>query len=139
MLLIVLGFTAIAAANEPPTTPTIDGPTNGKAGVSQNYRFRSTDPDGDDIHYCIEWGCGESDCTEPHPSGEEVTASHTYVSGTFVIRVKATDSNQAESDWATLEITMPKNRVTQTPFLNFLKQHPNMFPILRLLLQRLGL
>jgi hypothetical protein len=137
MLLIVLGFTAIAAANEPPTIPTIDGPTSGKAGVSQSYKFRSTDPEGDDIVYCIEWGCGESECTDPYPSGEESTASHTYAEGKFIIRAKAIDSNQDESDWATLSITMPRNRVTQTPFLNFLEQHPNIFPILRLFLQRL--
>ncbi len=33
----------------------------------------------------------------------------------------------------------PKNIPTSTPFLNFLENHPNLFPILRLLLQRLGL
>ena len=33
-------------------------------------------------------------------------------------------------------IKKPKSREIDTPFLNFLEDHPNMFPILRLLLQR---
>ncbi|MCK5636590.1 MAG: hypothetical protein KAH91_04135, partial [Thermoplasmatales archaeon] len=32
-----------------------------------------------------------------------------------------------------------KSRTVNRPFLNFLQQHQNLFPILRLLLQRLGL
>jgi hypothetical protein len=35
---------------------------------------------------------------------------------------------------------VPRNRAHNTPFLNFLQNYPNMFPILqRLLFQRLGL
>ena len=135
MLLIALGFTAIAAANEPPSLPTIDGPTSGQANEDHDYTFTSTDADGDEIFYTIEWGCGESEVTDPHPSGVGVTAAHGYTEGDYTIRAKATDSNQSESGWATLEITMPKKKVTQMPFLNFLEQYPNMFPILRILIQ----
>ena len=137
MLMIVIGFTAIATANEPPSIPTIDGPTSGQANVDHEYTFTSTDPDGDEIFYSVEWGCGESENTDPHPSGVGAKASHAYAEGDYTIRVKATDSNQSESGWATLEITMPKKKVTQTPLLNFLEHHPNMLPILRLLTQLL--
>ena len=45
-----------ATANEPPTTPEIEGPTSGKAGVAHTYGLCSEDPDGDDITFCIDWG-----------------------------------------------------------------------------------
>ena len=37
MLMIVIGFTAIATANEPPSIPTIDGPTTGQANEEHEY------------------------------------------------------------------------------------------------------
>jgi hypothetical protein len=38
--------------------------------------------------------------------------------------------------YGTLDVTMPRNRVyTNTPFLNFLADHPNLFPIIQLLLR----
>jgi len=123
-----------AHINAPPTQPDINGPTYGKAGVPQTYTFISTDPDGDDILYSIDWGCGDSETTDFFPSDEPVKVSHTYVSGKFVISVIAIDINQAESDPSTLEITMPRNKVIYSPFLQFLQTHPNLFPILRYIL-----
>jgi hypothetical protein len=56
--------------------------------------------------------------------------------GTYTIEAKAKDIWGAESDWAELVVTMPRNRATYNIlFLWFLEQ----FPILRLLFQRLGL
>ena len=40
---------------------------------------------------------------------------------------------------ATLTVTMPRSRAINTPFQWFLQQYPNLFPILRLLFQRLVL
>jgi len=128
-------LSATVTANSPPTAPDIDGPTSGKAGVPQTYTFTSTDPDGDDISYYIEWGCGESETTDFYPSGEPATASHTYVSGTFVISVTAIDINQAESDPSTLSVSMPRNKpVLNMFFLQFLQRFPHAFPMLRQLL-----
>jgi len=135
MLLMIPVLSATVTANSPPTAPDIDGPTSGKAGVPQTYTFTSTDPDGDDISYYIEWGCGESETTDFYPSGEPATASHTYVSGTFVISVTAIDINQAESDPSTLSVSMPRNKpVLNMFFLQFLQRFPHAFPMLRQLL-----
>jgi hypothetical protein len=46
----------------------------------------------------------------------------------------AEDIYGAESDWATLEVSMPKNKIIN-PFERFLEQHPYMFPILKYLLK----
>ena len=135
MLLMIPLFASTAMANEPPTAPTIDGPTSGKAGEPLTYTFTSTDPEGDDISYLVEWGCGESENSDFVPSGEPVSISHTYVKGTYIISVIAMDINQAESDPSTLELTVPRARFVPNMFLfRFLQRFPNAFPILRQLL-----
>ncbi|GAG79513.1 unnamed protein product, partial [marine sediment metagenome] len=59
--------------------------------------------------------------------------------GTYILKAKAKDVYDEESGWGTLTVTMPRNKAINTPFLNFLQSHPNMFPLLQLLIQRLGL
>ena len=69
----------------------------------------------------------------PFASESLVNASHTWhEKGNFTIKVKAKDIIGAESDWATLEVTMPKNQQLHNWwFLQFLQNHPRMFPTLR--------
>ncbi|MCK4364638.1 MAG: PKD domain-containing protein, partial [Thermoplasmatales archaeon] len=136
-------FVVTIVENDPPNKPDIDGPTSGKAGDSYPYSFTSTDPDGDQVSYYIKWDDGSiTDWTAFQASGPPgYSESHTWdEQGTYTIEAKAKDIYGAESDWGTLTVTMPRNKAyIKTPFLNFLQSHPNLFPILRLLLQRLGL
>jgi hypothetical protein len=47
-------------------------------------------------------------------SGEETIVSHTWnTKGTYEIKVKSIDQYSAESDWAILEVTMPKSKSTE--------------------------
>jgi hypothetical protein len=32
------------------------GPTSGRVGVEYTYTFVATDPEGDNVSYCIDWG-----------------------------------------------------------------------------------
>ncbi|GAG49194.1 unnamed protein product, partial [marine sediment metagenome] len=41
--------------NDPPDTPEIYGPTRHEVGVEYEYTFVTTDPDGDEIYYYIDW------------------------------------------------------------------------------------
>jgi hypothetical protein len=92
----------------PPNTPTITGLSNGTAGTEYEYKIISTDPDGDQIYYIIDWGDNTTTKTGLYQSGEEVVVSHTWkIEGTYRLRVIAIDNNLAESDWATLTVTMP--------------------------------
>jgi len=94
--------------NNPPAKPTISGPTSGETGKSYTYTAVTTDPDGDKVFYCFDWGDGDEICTDLYNSGQEVTVSHTWNSdGDYTITVKATDENGAESEPATLKVTMP--------------------------------
>jgi hypothetical protein len=98
------------------------------------------DPDGDDIaEYIVNWGddTGDETLIGPFPSGSPVTASHTWSEqGTYSIKVKAKDIFQHESDWGTLEVTMPRDKFLQYSFiLKLLQKFPNTFPILRNILR----
>jgi PKD repeat protein len=126
--------TLIVNDNNPPNTPTITGTVSGEAGEEYDYTFNSVDPDGDNVQFYIEWGDG-NEWTEFLGSGEDITISHTWnAEDDYTIRAKAKDINGAESDWATLEVSMPKNKAINTPFIRFLEQHSHLFPILRQLL-----
>jgi hypothetical protein len=104
--------------NEVPEIPTITGDVNGNAGDEYEYTFVSTDPNGHDLYYCIDWGDGTDEiCIGPFASGEEVTSTHTWEDrDTYIIRVKARDAFDAESDWATLEVSMPHPNMRSTIF-----------------------
>ena len=120
-------------SNLPPNAPIIHGPTNGNAGTSYNYTFNSVDPEGDNISYYIKWGDGHVEIWDgPHASGAEFDIAHTYAhQGTFTIEAKTKDIYGAESDWATLEVSMPRDKATiSSLLLRFLER----FPILERLL-----
>ncbi len=125
--------------NEPPNAPNIQGETNGKHGEEYEYTFSATDPQGDDVYFWIEWGDGDVvEWYGPYNSDEEFTLSHSWTEkGGYTIRVKAKDMKESVSEWATLEVTMPKNKafIFNFPLLSWLfEQFPNAFPFLRQIL-----
>lgn len=100
--------------NTPPSLPLIDGPLKGKSGSSYEYQVVSTDIDNDNIRYCIDWGDSSKETwTKPTPSGTIVTISHIWnKTGTYTVKAKAKDDGQAETEWATLEVSMPRPHIT---------------------------
>jgi len=125
--------------NQPPNSPTITGPAEGKIKVATGYNFTTTNPDSDDVYYFIDWGNGSNiSWIGPYPSENLVTISHTWSKkGTYIIKTKAKDSNAAESDWGQLSVTMPCSyNIPFQPFLERLfERFPHAFPILRYLLR----
>jgi len=118
----------------PPTAPTIGGPSSGKPGTEYDYTFTSTDVDidlGDQVHYYIDWGDGDVEAWKgPFEPGQPATFSHTWdEKGTYEIRARAKDNLDDKSDWATLDVTMPRNRAINTPLFNFLQNHPILFQL----------
>ena len=131
----------IQETNTPPNIPTINGPPRGKPGVSYEYTFMSSDPEGTPVWYYIEWGDGtNSGWIGPYTSGHEIIVNHTWNKrGTYTIQAKAKDGYGAESGWGTLSVKMPiNNNAVYSPLLQllerFLERYPHAFPILRHLL-----
>lgn len=88
--------------SNPPHAPIITGPETGIAGEEYEYTFITTDPDGDNVSYYIEWGDDtHTTWIGPYSSGEEITASHIWnFSGNYQIRSKAKDENNVVGNWS---------------------------------------
>ena len=123
--------------DEPPETPIINGESSGKAGTVYNYIFVSNDPEEDNITYCIDWGDNTAEvCIGPYNSGVKVSANHTWSEeGDYTIKVKARDALGAESEQATLEISMPKNKAINIPL--FLQRFFQRFPMFEKILNQI--
>ena len=131
-------FSFILTGNDPPTTPLINGPATGKAGTSYTYTFTSTDPNGDQVQYYIDWDDG----TPPtwsvlQTSDTPYSSSHIWTTqGSYVIKAKTRDTKNAESILTTYSVTMPRNKpYLNTPFLQFLENLIQRFPLLARLIQ----
>ena len=96
------------AVNNPPNKPTISGPITGYANHAYNYTISATDPDNDNIKYFIDWGDQTTQQTTFESSGSIITVSHIWTKkGVYLVRVKAVDANNAESEWSdTLSVTI---------------------------------
>jgi len=136
-----LTWSWIQESNVPPGQPDLNGPTSGKVGTTYDYTFSATDSDGTDIWFYIDWGDETSTgWIGPYNSGEIITKSHIWTEqGIYTIKAKAKDGHGAESGWGTLEINMPRNKVVNKPLIKILESYPNLFPIIRQLILRLGL
>ena len=131
----VCGLTAVVIPNDPPSAPIITGPETGKPGESYTYTFTSTDPDGNQISYYIEWGDETtSSWSEFQDSGTTYTANHTWdEKGEFIIKAKAKDIYGSQSGWTEYPVTMPRYKQVINPMLlNLLRHYSNFFQILQI-------
>ena len=126
--------------NQAPDKPAIpSGTINGKINVEYAYSSSTTDANGDKLYYLFDWDDGtDSGWVGPYVSSVTASAKHTWTTkGDYEIKVKAKDTNGAESVWSDpLPVTMPRNNAFNIYplFLRFLEQYPHLFPILRQLL-----
>jgi pyrrolidone-carboxylate peptidase len=133
----------LSCVQNSPGAPTITGKKTGRAGEEYEYTFISDDPDNDEIFFYINWGDGQIEkWLGPFESGKGVVVSHIWsYFGIYKIKAIAKDTCGALSDWETLRVIMPRNRLlTNILDLHLLERFQNLFPILqRLLFQRFGL
>jgi len=114
---------------EQPDPPSISGPLTGKPRELCEYRIVTTDYQDDNVEYYVDWGDGvATGWIGPYLSGMNVTVNHTWKSkDTYTIKAKARDVNGHESDWATLEVTMPKIHI-HNPIIELLMKMLECFP-----------
>ena len=131
-----LSVIVTSGGNLPPNTPTIEGSASGKPGVQLQYTAVTTDPDGDNVAYFFDWGDGtNSGWTAIVTSGTTINENHSWImKGTYTIQVKAKDTNNLESAYATLKVTMPRSLSINSIFQRLIDQHLHAIQILKHLL-----
>ena len=132
MLFLLVATATNVSANSPPETPEIHGSPTGSAGSKYTIEVCTTDPDGDDVYFCIDWGddSGEQ-CLGPYSSDSCIQLDHTYDSdGSYTIQVKARDTNDAESGWETFSVSMPKSKVKNNILFIIFERILEKFPII---------
>ncbi len=115
-----------------PEIPNIEGPTEGKPEIEYDFTFVSTDPEGDDVFYYLDWGDGQiEEWMGPYTSGEEVIKNHSWnKQGIYIVKAKAKDNFEHESDWGIFEVKIPRSRLTSITYLQKLIENlSGIFPI----------
>jgi len=104
---------AVPIRNQPPITPIVTGPSKGTIKVGYEYIFNSSDPDGNDMFYFVDWGDeNTSGWQGPYKSGEGISLNYTWnKKGTYIIKAKVKDVFDLESEWGRLEVKMPKYQI----------------------------
>lgn len=99
---MTLKSTTFEVVSNPPIKPTsIQGPIDMFVGETGSYETSSTDPDGDEIRYFIDWGDGTTFTSDFLPSGVMQSFEHKWTSkGSFDVKVKARDKYGKESSWS---------------------------------------
>ena len=103
-------ISSLIRINNPPDTPVIQGRVIGKVGKTYEYSIVATDKDNDELSYLIDWGDGTTEgWTRLKPSGEELITTYQWSEkNDYIIKVKAKDVYDEESEWGILEVQMPK-------------------------------
>jgi hypothetical protein len=134
------GLLVNVTINHQPNKPTISGYSQGRIKKEYTYQVSSIDPDGQNVSLFVDWGDRtNTSWLASIPSGSLLNITHSWAKkGTYIIKAKAKDTYGNESDWGTLQVTMPLSY--EPPHFRFFEwffeQFPNAFPILRFILNR---
>jgi uncharacterized repeat protein (TIGR01451 family)/uncharacterized repeat protein (TIGR02543 family) len=111
----------IAKPNIPPSIPEITGPNNGTQNITYNFSVVSTDGDGDEIKYTIDWGDNTTNESGFIPSGTPFEASHKWAEpGNYTIKVTADDGEAVSSNEVVIEIVKPDEPKPKEEGINLL-------------------
>jgi len=106
--------------NDPPQIISINGTTSGKVRVEYEYCIELTDYEQDDFFVFWDWGNGDtSGWLGPFEYVEEICKSHAWdTEGRYKVKAKVKDIWGGESDWAELEVTMPRNKILANSYFS---------------------
>ena len=95
--------------NAPPEKISLSPKSSAPKYTYLNYMFyaSSTDPEGNNITYKIDWGDNNTGSTPYKQSGFTAKTHHAWNrSGNYTISIKAIDELGAESNWSSINITI---------------------------------
>lgn len=109
----------------PPATPEISGPRQGKMNEEYTYTAWTRDEDGEVYYWYFDWGDDtNSGWIGPLGPGEKVNESHIWIeAGDFTVKVRYKEDGKY-SDWATHEMSVPRDKARYSWFRTFLDRHP---------------
>ena len=118
--------------DEPPERPEIAGSKIVFAGREYKFAFTSTDPEGHDVYYKVDWDDGEgTDWQGPYSSGESMVLDHAWATkGEYFIKAWAKDALGKESSQGWLKINVMKTRTRNIQLINLLARLLETRPIL---------
>ena len=96
------------------------------------------DVDGDNVFYYVVWGDTYWEgwwegWIGPYSSDEKVILENSWVEdGNYTVRVKAKDIYGDESDWAKLDVSMPKKSTFNNFIINYFNEFPLLFKLLNI-------
>jgi hypothetical protein len=126
--------------NLPPANPTIKGPSWGLGGKKYDFTFISSDPNGHNIYYKIDWDDdSNTGWIGPFNSGEVISLNHSWnKKGEYLIKAWAKDIFGGESGQASFRIkiltndkSLQKNKgYNNQLFIQLLEKLIDRFPLL---------
>jgi len=135
-------FTTTNTSNRPPTRPIISGILGLLVpNRSYDYNMTSTDRDGDDIFYYVDWGDGTyEDWSGPYSSGTTIIMSHIWSPATkiYQIKAKAKDIYGSESDWGTFLVFVINSRNSGSSVLIHILQKLRILPRILIVLEQIN-
>jgi parallel beta-helix repeat protein len=136
--------------NNPPKTPVISGITSGKTGKTYTYNLTigdehfepGSEPFEEHVYCRVDWGDGTEEYFGPvHLSNLNdivVSVRHQWdVDGSYLIKAKLIDAYGLESDWGTLEVSMPKTHI-HNPILELIMKMLERFPFFEKILNQIA-
>ncbi len=106
-------FITVIYFNSRPNKPIIDGPSRANPEIEVYFTFHSTDAEDDEVKYIIDWGDGTIVETDYYPSCEPLELCHAWAEKVvYIIKAKAIDIWDAESDWGYFELEIPRTKAT---------------------------
>lgn len=100
----------VKIGDQPPSNPAITGQRYGDPQEELSFTFVSTDEEGENIKYLIDWGDGTTTETSYQPSGTQVTETHSWDSNNdYAMKARAIDIKLKEGDWEPYPIRIGDN------------------------------
>lgn len=124
--------------NQVPEKPTITGKHIGFGGKEYEFSFLSTDPDGHDILYKVDWDDGkDTGWMGPYSSGESITLNHSWNrKGEYWIKAWAKDVMGDQGGQGMFKINILTNKAKTAPvyknmvFFRILENLISRFPLI---------